>query len=341
MDIACHPELVHPTAYVAPNAVIVGEVRIGAEASVWFGCVLRGDNAPITVGARANVQDLTVIHTDVGVPCTLGEGVTVGHRAVLHGVTVEDGALIGIGAIVLNGAVVGREALVGAGAVVAERMSIPPRHLALGVPARVVRELEAEEIERLHTDAAHYVARARAFLVAESDRQIRPTVGIRRIAMSVTELLQRSGLFVELTPEMVEQIAALGQEVVYDAGDVVISEGDPSDEIYVICEGMVEVEVARDALSDVPGPPQSSSIVHLGQGQTFGEMALVDRGARSATVRCVQDGTVLHVIPRENFWALCNSDHNIGFIVMRNIAFDLSFKLRHRNLQVGLAGGGV
>ncbi len=155
--------------------------------------------------------------------------------------------------------------------------------------------------------------------------------------MSVTDLLQRSELFAELGPEKVEQIAALGHEVVYDSGDVVISEGDPSDEIYVICEGMVEVEIS----TSMPDAPQPSSIVRLGQGQTFGEMALVDRGARSATVRCVQDGTTLHVIPREEFWALCNEDTDIGFTVMRNIAFDLSFKLRHRNLQVGMAGGAV
>ncbi len=164
MDIAYHPELVHPTAYVAPNATLVGEVRVAAGASIWFGCVLRGDNAPIVVGSRTNVQDLAVIHVDEGQPCTLGEGVTVGHRAVLHSATVEDGALVGIGAIVLNGAVVGREAMVGAGALLTTGMIVPPRHLALGVPARVVRELAAEEVERLHSDAAHYVARARAFL---------------------------------------------------------------------------------------------------------------------------------------------------------------------------------
>ena len=165
-NITYHPELVHPTAYVAPNATIVGEVHIAAEASVWFGCVLRGDNAPIVIGARTNVQDLTVIHTDEDRPCTLGDGVTVGHRAVLHGATVEDSALIGIGAIVLNDAVVGREALVGAGALVTEGTVIPPRHLALGTPARVVRGLTEKEIERLRTFAAHYVARAQAFLAS-------------------------------------------------------------------------------------------------------------------------------------------------------------------------------
>ena len=164
MDIDHHAELIHETVYVAPNATVIGEVHVGAEASIWFGCVLRADNAPIRIGSRTNVQDLTVIHTDPGVPCTLGEGVTVGHRAVLHGASVEDGALIGIGAIVLNNAVVGEEALVGAGAVVPEGKHIPPRHLALGVPARVVRELTEEEIARLRASAAHYVARAQTFL---------------------------------------------------------------------------------------------------------------------------------------------------------------------------------
>jgi len=167
MDITHHPKLIHPTAYIAPNATLVGEVHVADKASVWFGCVLRGDNAPITIGARTNVQDLTVIHTDEGIPCTLGEKVTVGHRAVLHGATIEDGALIGIGAIILNGAVVGRKALVGAGALVTEGMVIPPRHLALGIPARVVRELMAEEIERLHAGVTHYVARAQAFLLSQ------------------------------------------------------------------------------------------------------------------------------------------------------------------------------
>jgi carbonic anhydrase/acetyltransferase-like protein (isoleucine patch superfamily) len=163
MDISYHPELVDDSVYVASNATILGEVRVAAQASVWFGCVLRGDNAPITVGAQTNVQDLTVIHTDEGVPCSLGVGVTVGHRAVLHGATIADGALVGIGAIVLNGATVGKEAMIGAGAVVTEGQVIPPHHLALGVPAKVIRALTDEEIEHLRAATAHYVARAEAF----------------------------------------------------------------------------------------------------------------------------------------------------------------------------------
>lgn len=153
----------HPNAFVAPNAVVIGDVTVEEEASIWFGCVLRAEEAPIHIGPRSNIQDLTVIHTDVGRPCRVGAGVTVGHRAVLHGAVVEDGALIGIGAILLNGAVVGEEAIVGAGAVVPEGAVIPPCTLALGIPAKVVRELREEEIQRLRRDATHYVEKARAY----------------------------------------------------------------------------------------------------------------------------------------------------------------------------------
>lgn len=158
-----HPELIADSAFVAPNATVVGNVEIGVLSSIWFGCVLRGDNAPIVIGPRTNVQDLSVIHTDDGLPCSLGAGVTVGHHVVVHGATVADGALIGIGAIVLNGASVGSEAMVGASAVVTEDQAIPPRHLALGMPARVARELTDEELERLLHGAAHYVSRARSY----------------------------------------------------------------------------------------------------------------------------------------------------------------------------------
>ncbi|HDQ72574.1 MAG TPA: gamma carbonic anhydrase family protein [Chloroflexi bacterium] len=164
MDIVHHPELIHRSVYFAPNATIVGQVHVAREASIWFGCVLRGDNAPIVVGERTNVQDLTVIHTDAGHPCTVGSQVTIGHRAVLHGATIEDGALIGIGAIVLNGAVVGAEALVGAGALVTGGTVIPPRHLALGAPARVIRELTDAEIQHTYETVKHYCHQAQAFL---------------------------------------------------------------------------------------------------------------------------------------------------------------------------------
>ncbi|HEC33277.1 MAG TPA: gamma carbonic anhydrase family protein [Chloroflexi bacterium] len=162
---------VHPTAYIAPTATLVGSVVVEEEASIWFGCVLRAEEAPIVVGPRTNVQDLTVIHTDPGQPCRLGAGVTVGHRAVLHGATVEDGALIGIGAIVLNGAVVGEEAMVGAGAVVTENVVIPPRTLALGIPAKVVRMLHEQDLARLRLAADWYVQEARAYQEEKNDER--------------------------------------------------------------------------------------------------------------------------------------------------------------------------
>lgn len=166
MDISYHPETIDATAYVAQNATVVGDVRIAAQANVWFRCVLRAEHAPIVVGARTNIQDLTVVHSDAGKPCVFREDVTVGHRSVVHGATVEDGALIGIGAVLLDGSRIGRSALIGAGAVVTEATVIPPRHLALGVPARVVRVLTDEEIDGQLAVAAYYVAHARAFLVA-------------------------------------------------------------------------------------------------------------------------------------------------------------------------------
>jgi CRP/FNR family cyclic AMP-dependent transcriptional regulator len=157
--------------------------------------------------------------------------------------------------------------------------------------------------------------------------------------MSVSELLRLSELFYGLTSEQIEQIANLGQEKVYNARDIVIAEGDPSDEIYIVCGGMVEVEVSQGVVPDVPGRLQVNPIVRLGRGQVFGEMGLIDRGARSATVRCAEDGTTLFVIHRQDLLGLCEGNHDIGYLVMRNIATDLSFKLRHRNLQTGLAGG--
>jgi carbonic anhydrase/acetyltransferase-like protein (isoleucine patch superfamily) len=154
---------IHPKAYVARTATVIGNVVVEEEASVWFGCVLRAEEAPIVVGPRTNVQDLTLIHTDQGQPCRLGAWITVGHRAVLHGATIEDGALVGIGAIVLDGAVVGKEAIIGAGAVVTEGTVIPPRTLALGVPAEVVRELQTEDLRRAQETAVWYAEQAQAY----------------------------------------------------------------------------------------------------------------------------------------------------------------------------------
>jgi carbonic anhydrase/acetyltransferase-like protein (isoleucine patch superfamily) len=150
---------VDAAAWVAPGATLVGEVHVAADASVWFGAVLRGDGGPIRIGERSNIQDGCVGHTDPGFPLTVGAGVSVGHRAVLHGCTVEDDVLIGMGAVVMNGARIGAGSLVAAGAVVLEGTQVPPRSLVAGVPAKVRRELTDDELERIHLNAAHYVDR--------------------------------------------------------------------------------------------------------------------------------------------------------------------------------------
>jgi carbonic anhydrase/acetyltransferase-like protein (isoleucine patch superfamily) len=149
--------------WIAPDAHVIGKVSLGSEVGIWFGAVLRGDNERITIGARSNVQEHTVMHTDPGFALTVGEGCTVGHRAMLHGCTVGDNSLIGMGAIVLNGARIGRNCLVGAGALVTEGKEFPDNSLIVGSPAKVVRELDGAAIERLRMSAQVYVVNARRF----------------------------------------------------------------------------------------------------------------------------------------------------------------------------------
>ena len=149
-----------PSAWVADSAQVIGRVELGEGASVWYGAVLRGDNEWITIGARSNVQDGSVLHTDIGWPLTLGEDVTIGHQVMLHGCTVGEGSLIGIQAIVLNGARIGRNCLVGAGAVVTEGKEFPDNSLIVGAPAKVVRELSPEQLARLKLPGAGYVQNA-------------------------------------------------------------------------------------------------------------------------------------------------------------------------------------
>ena len=150
------------SAWVAPNATLIGRVTLGENASVFYGSVLRADVDSITVGEGSNIQDNVSVHCDAGIPTTLGRGVSVGHSAVLHGCTVEDDCLIGMSATVLNGAVIGTGSLVAAGAVVLEGTIIPPGSLVAGVPAKVRRELSAEERERVRDNARHYVELSRA-----------------------------------------------------------------------------------------------------------------------------------------------------------------------------------
>jgi carbonic anhydrase/acetyltransferase-like protein (isoleucine patch superfamily) len=155
--------VIHESAFITESANIIGDVKIGQNASVWFGAVIRADNAPITLGAGSNVQENAVLHTDPGFPMVIGEGVTIGHQAMLHGCTVEDGALIGIQAVVLNGAVIGRNCLVGAGAIVTEGKVFPDNSLILGAPAKVVRELSEEQIAGLKRAAQSYVDRGERY----------------------------------------------------------------------------------------------------------------------------------------------------------------------------------
>lgn len=149
--------------WIAPDASIIGNVSIGSDVGVWFGCVLRGDNEKIEIGARTNVQEHTIMHTDPGFPLTIGQGCTIGHRALLHGCTIGDNSLVGMGAIILNGARIGANSLVGAGALVTEGKTFPDGSLIMGSPARAVRELDAASIERLKLSATLYVANQQRF----------------------------------------------------------------------------------------------------------------------------------------------------------------------------------
>ncbi|CAA9585283.1 MAG: Carbonic anhydrase, gamma class [uncultured Thermomicrobiales bacterium] len=154
---------VAPDAYLAPNATLIGDVTIGPEASVWFGAVLRGDDEAIIIGARSNVQDNAVVHADTGFPTIVGEEVTIGHGAIVHGARVGDGALIGMGTTLLNGATIGAESVVGANALVSEGKEFPARSLILGVPGKLARELDADAATHGRTGAAHYVARGKRY----------------------------------------------------------------------------------------------------------------------------------------------------------------------------------
>lgn len=148
------------TAWVAPSADLVGDVRLGARASVWFGAIIRADNTPIILGDESNFQDGAVGHSDPGAPLTIGARVTVGHQAILHGCTVEDEALVGMGARILNGAIIGAQCIVGAGALVTEGKTFEPRSLIVGSPARAIRQLGEEHLAILRLSAAHYAEKA-------------------------------------------------------------------------------------------------------------------------------------------------------------------------------------
>jgi carbonic anhydrase/acetyltransferase-like protein (isoleucine patch superfamily) len=158
------PELPPPGAWwLAPDAVLIGKVRLARGVGIWFGAVLRGDNEPIVIGPDTNLQEHVMVHTDPAYPVTVGAGCTIGHRAIVHGATLGDNVLVGMGAIVLNGARVGNDCLIGAGALVPEGREIPPGSLVVGMPGKVVRALTAEEIERNRKSSASYVRNWRHF----------------------------------------------------------------------------------------------------------------------------------------------------------------------------------
>ena len=154
---------IDPSSWIAPNAMVIGDVRLGAKTSIWWNCVLRGDNDPITIGDNSNIQDGSILHTDIGVPLTIGRNVTVGHMVMLHGCTIGDGSLIGMGAIVLNNVVIGRNCLIGAGALIPEGKVIPDNSLVVGSPGRVVHELSEKHLERIAHSAEHYVQNAQRY----------------------------------------------------------------------------------------------------------------------------------------------------------------------------------
>lgn len=154
---------VDPSAWIADSAQVMGRVTLAADTSVWFGVIIRGDTESIAIGAGSNIQDGSVMHADVGMPIVLGKHVTVGHKVMLHGCTIGDESLIGIGAVVLNGARIGRNCLVGAGALVTEGKEFPDGSMILGSPAKAVRALTPEQIEGLRQSARHYVANAQRF----------------------------------------------------------------------------------------------------------------------------------------------------------------------------------
>lgn len=156
LSVAGHAPELHPDSWLAPNATVVGRVVLAAGASAWYGAILRAEAEPIEIGAGTNIQDGVTIHVDPGFPARIGAGVSVGHNAVLHGCTIEDDSLVGMGAVVLNGAVVGSGSLIAAGAVVPQGAVIPPGSMVAGVPGKVRRELSADEVEGIRTNAVVY-----------------------------------------------------------------------------------------------------------------------------------------------------------------------------------------
>ena len=172
-SLADKQPVIGTNAWVAPNATIIGNVHLAANSSIWWNAVLRGDNDPIRIGDNSNIQDGSVLHTDDGVPLTVGANVTVGHLVMLHGCTIGAGSLIGIKSVILNGAVIGENSLIGANSLIPEGKIIPPRSLVMGSPGKVVRELSDEEVARIAYSVQLYVANAQRYRT-QLDNQTTP-----------------------------------------------------------------------------------------------------------------------------------------------------------------------
>lgn len=149
--------------WIAPSAIVIGKVELGKDSSVWWHAVIRGDNDPITIGEGSNIQDGSVLHSDPGFPVTIGDHVTIGHMAMIHGCTIGDGSLIGINAVVLNGAKIGKSCLIGAKALVTEGMEIPDNSMAVGAPAKVIKEVKPAHVERMRAGVQSYIERAKLY----------------------------------------------------------------------------------------------------------------------------------------------------------------------------------
>jgi carbonic anhydrase/acetyltransferase-like protein (isoleucine patch superfamily) len=201
----------HASAFVAPGAVVVGEVSLGERASVWFGAVLRGDMDAIHLGDESNVQDNSVIHVDHGSPAIVGRRVVIGHRAIVHGAEVEDGCLIGMGSVLLTGSHIGAGSLVAAGALVSEGKRIPPRSLVVGVPGRVVGEVSPEMTAAISRGADHYVALARTYRERGIASPLPPADGTSNGGIVPPDALEVARILgaIVADPDFVQQLAAL------------------------------------------------------------------------------------------------------------------------------------
>jgi carbonic anhydrase/acetyltransferase-like protein (isoleucine patch superfamily) len=168
------PQIDPDVGWIAPTAVLVGDIVVGPEVGIWFGVVARGDIETITIGARSNVQENCVLHTDTGYPLVIGENCTIGHSAIVHGCTIGDNTLVGMGATVLNGARIGKNCLIGANALITEGKDIPDNSMVVGAPGRVIRQIDAEGVRNLAASAERYVRNARRFAAGMVDVTARP-----------------------------------------------------------------------------------------------------------------------------------------------------------------------